>query len=209
MTLDELRTQARVFLQDPSGTRWGDPELDQWLNDGQDDFATRTRCLRTAANLTAHATLDTPQYAFWQLASNCISLERLEVDGEEVCHIPLASFSPQLDWATQTGEARLYLHGEWGFDVVRLYPVPTSNPTVKAYYVKRAEVMAASDDTPEIPVLHHMALVYFAVARAYFKDQQAKAPENALPYQQMYEQQVALCSQNLPSTADAVPYRHL
>lgn len=207
MTLTDLLTQCRVYLQDPTASRWSDAELTQWLNEAQDDFGDRTKCNRTTAALSLAAS--TPTGAFYTLPADLLSLDRVTRNGYELARTNIDSLAFE-GWETQTGTAYWFIHGPYGFGTLRVYPYTTAAQPLTAYYAKQLTRLTLGTDTPAlIPVPYHIALVYYALGKAYDKDFEYRDLTKAQSHSGQYGDYVTRCVGNLPTDPIVVPFRYL
>jgi hypothetical protein len=200
MVLSDLRSRAWGFLKD-DGTHWPATEINSWLNDAQEDFAKRTRILQSADVLLVD-TSKSPNTAFYKLPAKAFDAVKLEAGGITIYRTDPRELGTFIagDWTAQStsGTPKAFILGPYGTAtdgrlLVRLFPYPTQALNNLVGYVARvpSAAMSADGDRPEIPDAHHMALVYYAVNRAYLKDFDLRDPQKAERFLVLYEEQVA------------------
>lgn len=209
MNANELSNAVLRTLGDPEGDRWGADEVMGYLDEAHRDMLTRTGGNRDSSTLTVDADR-TPATAFFTLPSNLLRLDRLSVNGALVDRVELAEMHE--GWESDTGASVGYLLGPWGFKTLRAWPDPGASATVTAYYTTTPASLSV-ETTPAVPEAYHTALVHGAVARAYLKDFEAKDPQKAGVFQQMYERAVVelrtLAQMGFDATTPHVPFSYL
>lgn len=204
-TVADLLTVCTTTLQDAAYTRWSQAELLGYFNVAQRDIARRLGLFQKVATLTVDGT-QTPATAFYSLPADALEVRKLTLDGDTLTRTTLAELGDR--WEDVTGTACEYLLGEYGPTLVRLYPYPAVATTgLKAHYVARPATLALTSDVPSIPEDYQMALAYYAIARAYLKDFEAKDPAKGEAFRQMYETEVAQLARYTSRKFDASPRR--
>lgn len=199
----ELLAIVTATLNDAAYTRWPKAELLGYMNEAQRDIARRTGLFRTVATLAVDAT-QTPATAFYTMPADMLELKRLTLDGDQLHRTTLEALGDRAE--DVTGRASEYLYGDYGPTLLRLYPYPTTATTgLKAYFVRRPATLALDADVPEVPEDYQMALPYYAIARAYLKDFEAKDPAKGEAFRQMYENEVANLARVAARQFDASP----
>lgn len=204
MNLTQMRSSARLLLQDTTGTRWPDAELDQYANEAQDEFLLRTGLLEVTETLAVDGTA-TPANSTYTIPSNCLKLKRIAYRGRPLTERPVEFYDWE-DWNTETGEPT----GFYWADARKVRIVPYQAATLLATFTRTATTLAAATDTPETPTPYHPFLVHGMVARAYAKNGSSTAdPAKVAQHQAEFDKGVMLALSHRPTPVYEVPYRRL
>jgi hypothetical protein len=151
----------------------------------------------------------TPANAFYTLPADLLSLERVTRNGEALDLTSIESFFWE-GWEAETGTPYQYIYGPYGFYALRVYPYPAAPASLTAYYAKQLPRLSSGTDSPSpIPAPYHIALVHYALAKAYAKDFEYKEPVKVQDHGAQYADYVTRCVGNMPSGSLTIPYRHL
>ena len=188
MNRAEIRALARTNLNDTAATRWTDAELNDWINEGLDQWTLDTNQLPTVGNPTASA--DLPLTAFYNAPADAVGIIQVHYQGRLLPRMTLPFWQ---DWDTQTGtEPDRIIIGPYGPLKFRLWPYPTADlsASLEVYYVKRPPQLTADIDVPEMPVIYHRALAWYAIAAAYLKDADTASSDLAQAWTARYASRV-------------------
>lgn len=116
----------------------------------------------------------TKEYAF---PSNAMKLLRVTYDGEKIYFVTVATLDNwDRNWEAQSNgtPTNYYIRryeDEWK---IGLYVPPDDALVLGVTYTRKPDTMGSIADsvTPEIPEEYHMALVYYALAQSYARDQE-------------------------------------
>lgn len=192
-TLAQLRATFYLTAAD-DGAYWNTTEVNTWLNEGQIDFATRTLSVREAKPIPL-----TTGTALYDLPAKTIRILRVTHDKKPLYQ----ENEPRLDrleptWESATaGSPRAYLYGLDGAEKIKFYPAPDATAAAKTLTVNVALIPAEltlDTDVSKIPSEYHHALVLYALSRAFLKDGDTRNPEKAAIFNQQYNDQVDLAS---------------
>ena len=165
-TVANIRARAKRQLNEPSGTDegfWSDTDYLNCINEGQDDFVMRTKCLKSYATFTTDGTnkeyclnetalgdfMDIAEVWFFWDDDNYDVLRRVsrdELSSRE-------SFIRDL-----TGNPTYYCYED---RVIEFDTIPDEDDTCRIYYYEMPDTMSADTETPDIPNRYHNALVYY------------------------------------------------
>lgn len=212
VTLSYAQMQQRVsqYLQDPTNARWDISTIGPFINDGYRDFCRNSKILKKTATLSVDSTQD-PNTAFYIVPSDMLELEAVwnNKQHQEVTFVNALPWN----WETISGVPTRYIYGDFGLGLIRLYPYPTTaSTTLKVYYTYMPSDLTVSGDTPVIPGIYHLALVYYAVAQCYLQDGQYRDPTKGQQFMQLYMKELADASARAARRFNhdgfSIPYRH-
>lgn len=201
MTNAEMAALARSLIEDPDAEYVTHAELDLYLDQTCIDFSRRSHVLRGSASLsydnTGLVTLPDDVYMVLRLVG---------ADGREICRAEEGDLPYQ--WETVTGTPYRYFRCLTPANQLRLYPKPTIAGTATLYYVKQHRAGYAS----EIPVQHHMGLVWGAAAMGLMKSSKPSDEPRMKRYSALYEAEVIEAtgdhSANFEADTPDIPYNH-
>jgi hypothetical protein len=128
-TFSELIGKIRTRLQDTQGDFWSDDELLLALNEGQRDYAERTKCLTALAPIIAKENIET-----YNFPDDYLDFIRMEnADGEAVT----PTVSPRVQelfgdrWRDATGDPQYLFSDLDGAGQFRMYPRPVPSADVE------------------------------------------------------------------------------
>lgn len=193
MTLNDLIDNVTRTLGDTDNARWTPDEITRYLNDGQRILNAEAEILKTMVVLTM-ATAGLPgdsATAYYTLPSDVVKLKRVENAGAELERVGLTFFgNSSVDWTAEQGTPQYYLYGDYGPTLIRLYKDPgASLSALRAYYLRNPQDLT-SLGKPEVPDIHHQALGFYAVSRAYTKDFEYRDPSKAQAFGSMWAEAV-------------------
>ena len=158
--------------------------------------------------LTASAT--TPLTAFYALPTDLIEIiDVFDTGGDSILRrVSIQDLGTTWDTDTGTPYAYLLLGTE-----LRIYPYLTAARTLKVHYVQGAASLSVSSDTPAIPPMFHIGLVWYALAQCYKKDVEEESQIKARFYQGEFERVLddaaRLASRTYDASEVVIPYRDL
>lgn len=163
-------TNARYYLDESTASFWSDAELLVFLNDGQENIASRALCTETTetVSLVANTVEYTPTTDYISIIAviyNNASGAKAALEQKTVRHV---------------GETYQSTTPGYYYDFggkVGIFPALSSvtSETVDLYLVQRPTTLTSADYIG-IPAVYEKALTYYIVAQALVKDRQfAKA----------------------------------
>ena len=179
-TADEIITQARYLVNEPTASFWNGTEMLQWVNDGILDIVSKTWCLGQTEAITLVA--DTLEYT---LASDYITII--------TAHLTLAGVTkallkghPAMVGHVQNPSEIVYWY-EWD-GKIGLYPTMSdvTGYTCSCYQVAVPSVLTITDNSP-LPAWFDDPLTTYVVAMALFKDNEMGTYQTAMA---KYEQEI-------------------
>lgn len=215
MHLGQLLARVRRVLNDEAGERWNTEELVEYLDEAHRDFCARLGLNRGSSALSPMDRLteagDATSYAFFQLPAEATELTLLKLNGEVLTATDLSCL-PE-DFESEYGAPDEYLMGPYGYNVLRVYPMPADPVNLLAYYV-RTPASLATTQAPEIPAPYHVALANYAIARCYLDDSESnEAHTKGALFQQLYEEKLAeataAAARQFDRTPTVIPTRWL
>ncbi len=161
--------------------------IDRRINEGVTDVLLRTGCKVTAATMTesdgsGDYTLDTAilDVKSWSFAGTSLTVVPERVPSEEILR--------RRAWTVDSSQpASIYALA--GSNLLMVWPTPSSDDVITAYYVPRPVTLASDGDSPdEIPAEFHPAVEFYALWRlaSYSDDQSSGQGER---YRIQYEGQ--------------------
>lgn len=205
MTLAELRAYARLNLNDAAGTRWSDADLDAWLNEGLDEWTLEVNQLTTTGSAVLSA--DTPANAFYTAPADAVGIIHVQYEGRELPNLVTPEWE---DWDTEAGAVPWrIISGPYGPLKFRVWPIPPASlaADLTVFYVKRPVQMTTGTDAPEMPVIFHRALAFFAIMQAYLKDADTASSDLAMAWRAKWDNQVGRALDQQPRQPLTVPIR--
>lgn len=171
MTLGELVELARNELDDATQPYlWSDQELIEFFADAENEAARRARLLidSTTAEICEIAVVaNTAEY---ELDSRVLFIRRATLDYQRMRRASYRDLDAHLTgWEQDEGNTSHFIT-DLDTGKVRLYPIPTENATLRMTVARLPlEEMNALDDTPELKAHYHRSLRFWAMYRAYMK----------------------------------------
>ena len=122
--VDEILTNVRYSLSDPSGTRWSTDRLLRLINDCQLDLTARANLLRAKTNIKLYSDI-----AEYELASDALLLTRaVDIEGEKisiVSHDVMDVLDPNWEVLTSdSGEIEKIVFDNVNPRYIKVYPIP-------------------------------------------------------------------------------------
>jgi hypothetical protein len=186
ITALKVVTDARVILNDATGTRWTDAEMLAWINAGRRDMAMLKPALW---NQTARRTVTLENGAYQTLtglgladASALVDvLNNVKADGsvgaviKSIPRAQLDNFRP--NWKTETGNAvQNWFKDEASHYAFWIYPAVTGGKIAVNISVAPTDLAALSEQCVPLDVMA-TTLMHYVLYRAYAKD--AEVAQNA------------------------------
>ena len=175
MNLQELIKDVRSLIIEPTPGFRSDDEIKRWLNQAHQELA-------ALYQLEASATIELqPSTNYYNLPDDFLTLRGAwDADHNSISISPglLGNNDPifskdQSQMITVFGKTLI------------LSPPPAVKTSITIFYIRKAKILTANDDVPEIPEPYHRYLVAFATMRALEKDE---AFDEAQFYLAEYEQ---------------------
>lgn len=197
MNLGDMKRRVWNIVGDESGLFIEAAELVDYINDGYNDLARRTKLLRDVSSINVVS--GTAEYA---LPAGFILEKRVTFRGSRIKKTTIEMID-QVDWdkdlTTNTGiPVNYYI---WGLKL-GLYPTPnvTEASALKLYFTRLPLVALVADgDIPELPLDMHEDIVRYAVARS---REQAEDFEVAQSTMGDYSQRAAVSTEQAQNQTD-------
>lgn len=169
MNVAELKTSIRNELAETNSAGFfSDSDILNLINRAQIDIAERTRCLKTWAETSAVAGVQS-----YALPSDCLMMERITYDGVKLDRFPLGSIT-NLD-----GKPEGYCI--WGADII-LDKNIVEPKLLKMYYAQKPDKLSLDADEPQIPTEFQELIVEFACWKALLSDDNPRATSHQNNY---------------------------
>lgn len=177
LTAASLISRARLLSQDPTGVRWSDSELLQWLNDGQREVVLYKPDAK-AENTTLKLVSGTKQ----SIPSDGLSLIKVtrnmgsagSTPGKAVLLVDSAILNSQIpDWHTATASnvALHYCYDDRDPKTFYVYPPqPVTTHYVELVYSTIPANLSSTSSTIDVDDIYGNALVDYVLYRAFSKD---------------------------------------
>ena len=186
MNLGSMRTQVRDIIGETTADFWGEAELNRYLNEAQYRFLAEANWPWLITEGTSMLTGADPDLLLtdgvaWTRHMN-MTLTKV---GDSRLYqpkrvTPTKGFALRRRYSTTTTAS----YPEWFYVtsvadadddgayqwVAKFIPTPTSDMDVDYQYFRAAVEMAGDNDTPDMPVEFHKALVHFAAGTAWLKE---------------------------------------
>lgn len=170
LTLSQLIAEARTLALDGSSStrqRFSDSQVTEFLNEGQREALTQTRCLRQSLIFQL-----VPGTTYYALPSNYLTMERLTIGQKYIQEMsPAALDGRSRAWEAASGYPTYYFVNFSSPSYVGFAPWPaqsTDTDTIKMEFDVQATDLASASDVPynnEIQMYdYHHGLAYFAAA---------------------------------------------
>lgn len=171
MTFGTIQARVQQLVQDTSGSSL--LNIQNWINDGQQDFQSRLSYWPWLLSSTTFATAaNDDTYSLASDVDKVINL-RDETNGRfmpEVSRKLFQMVEPYVNTTSDTAQpTEWYRFGmdSSGYVQIKLWPVPASVYTVRYDYYKLVSDLSSSADVPVIPVKYMKALIAYA-CKEYF-----------------------------------------
>jgi hypothetical protein len=139
--ISELIADVRSLINEPSPSFWTDAEIQRWLLEAADDFATRTKCLSSYYTKVL-AESDIINGNEIRVNSDFVALDEGGVyyNGKPLIRVsPVMLREWDINWRNATGTpTHFYLRG----DMIGFYPKPSAGDTVSYYGIERPTPMS-------------------------------------------------------------------
>jgi len=140
-TLSVLVTSVRYAVNEATASFWSDAEIGLYLNEGQEVFCTKTKCLAKYYTHTLEAT-DIKNDREIRLNSDFLAFAEggVTYEGEQIIQTSIKALDEWSgDWRDDTGTpTRYYIRG----DMIGFYPIPTAGDDIAYYGIERAATLA-------------------------------------------------------------------
>jgi hypothetical protein len=202
-TVQDLIDLARMELSDPlfsavdTYSFYKDEELIEWINNAQQEFSAKTRCLPDN-DVTVSLIDGTAEYSYGdgiveiragKLASTGA---RVKPDSFENIERRYVMNSPAIiaygGWEAEEGTPT-HMVIDMEASVLRMYPIPAANDTLNLYAFKLSNTVDDGADTLEIPEQHRYGLIYRVMSQAFNKLDTSNIQDSAkgLEFSQRWE----------------------
>lgn len=142
-TLAILVTSVRYAVNEATASFWTDIEIGLYLNEGQEVFCTKTKCLVKYYTYTLLAG-DIKNSREIRLNSDFIAFAEggVTYDGDQLRPTSIKALDEwNGDWRDDTGTpTHYYLRG----DMIGFYPIPTAGDAIAYYGIERAATLSGS-----------------------------------------------------------------
>lgn len=174
LTLIDAITKVRSLIDESSSVFWEDDEITRWLNEGQNDIARRSECLRDSS--TVSVTAGTQEYS---APTDMVRITRVTYAPTGSNQIyPLTyrdMHSADAIWGTMqaTTDGTPAIWTSWGFPpslTITLFPTPTQDGNINVFYYRLPSTLAQDSDTIEVPGGWEDLVVEYAIMLALRKD---------------------------------------
>jgi len=202
-----IRSEARRQSGEPSsGGRWSDSDWNSAIERAQENFARRTKCLKTYASFTTSA--DKAIYDISEDSlSNMLKITEVRYYTDTNTYYKLKSVSRDHLEMLQN-----YIGGIDGTPVAYCYEDrtiefdcdPEADKTVRVYYYYTPTALSEDSSVPDIPVKFHDALVHYTCWK--FKEADDLDFEGAIYFKNLYEEAVLEAKDILEPAAETYDY---
>jgi len=198
-TAAQIMARAKRQLNEPAGTNegfWSDTDYLNCINEAQEDFVLKTKCLKTYAYFTTDGT--NKEYCISETAlENFMDISEVWYFTDTNLYDPLKSVSRD-----ELVQMESYMRNMAGTPTYFCYEdrmiefdtIPEASKTVRVYYFNMPTVLSgdttalALAETPEIPNRFHQALIYYVMWK--FTEADDSVTDKLLYYQQKYAELV-------------------
>lgn len=194
-TAAQIMARAKRQLNEPSGSDegfWSDTDYLNCINEGQEDFVLKTKCLKTYAEFDTDGT--NKEYCLSETAlANFMDISEVWFFYANDTNVYEVLTSVSRDELSQR-ESFIRNINSYPFffcyedRVIEFETIPDSGLTCRIYYYKMPTVMAADSETPDIPNRFHQALVYYACWK--FTEADDSVTDKLIYFQQKYAELV-------------------
>ncbi len=191
-----IMARAKRQLNEPTGTDegfWSDADYLNCINEGQEDFVIKTKCLKTYAEFDTDGT--NKEYCLGESAlANFLDISEVWFFYANDTNVYEVLTSVNRDELAQR-ESFIRNISSYPFyfcyedRVIEFESIPDDGQTCRIYYFKMPDVMTALGNTPDIPNRFHPALTYYVMWK--FTEADDSVTDKLLYYQQKYAELVA------------------
>lgn len=179
MDLSTIRTDITDRIG--PGTGLTSSTLNRWINEGENAFCSSFEFPWLEASATDTTVASTQNY---NLPTACRKLLAVFVGSTEYTYVPF-SLKENVDTTASSNANAYYVFD----DDIWLIPTPsTAGTTITFYYYKTPTALSNDSDTPTVPTRYQEALVFYGLARAHSRDQNASAEKDAMAQFEMIKQ---------------------
>lgn len=191
MTRATLRTEAQRQLAEPSsGGYWSDTDYNNAANRAQENFAIRTKCLKTYAYFTTSAA--THEYDMTESSlANLLDLAEVRFYTSTTDYdvlVPCTRDELQHNQANRTGVTGTPIYYCYEDRVIEFDCDTEASKTVRVYYYKLPTDMDEDTDVSTIPTKFHQTLVDFMCWK--FAESDELDVERTAYFKRLYEEGV-------------------
>ena len=198
-TAAQIMARAKRQLNEPTGSDegfWSDTDYLNCINEGQEDFVLKTKCLKTYAYFTTDGT--NKEYCLSETAlDNFMDISEVWFFTGTSLYDPVTSVSrdelsqKESYMRNLTGDPTYFCYED---RVIEFDTIPAADKTVRIYYFKMPDVLSgdttalALAETPDIPNRFHSALIYYVCWKMTEADDSMN--DKLIYYQQKYAELV-------------------
>ena len=187
-----IRARAKRQLNEPPGTDegfWSDADYLNCINEGQEDFVMKTKCLKTYAEFDTDGT--NKEYSLDETAlANFMDISEVWFFWDTNLYDVLTSIGrdelaqKESYLRNMTGNPNYFCYED---RVIEFDTIPDSGDTCRIYYYYMPTTLSAGE-TPDIPNRYHQALVYYVCWKLAEADD--SMVDKLMYYQQKYAELV-------------------
>lgn len=165
-TLAQYRTRVADKVGLDSTDANDQTRIDDWVNEGYEDFLLRTRCNVRKSTLATIADVED-----YELDSDILSVLEFYSADSDGNQRDFDRLTPAELIELRKGSPASQAHGNFyavqGLNLLMIYPTPSEAYNLTVYYVRRPSALSATADIPsDIPAEFHKALEFWALAEA-------------------------------------------
>lgn len=172
VTAQQLLTDARGYLREPTASFYSDDQLLRWLNNAVLDVTARTKCIHTGEGIKLVS--GQSEYA---VVLTYLSYENVVFESHTKTAPSGASYFKGLIRGTQNniGHTEDVLEPVYWYDfkgLIGVYPVPGSDAAGSTIYVAGVSKPPALDltDSLTLPMIYEAPLVWYVAAQALYRN---------------------------------------
>lgn len=187
MTFTQIQARVQQIVQDTSGTNL--LNIQNWINDGQQDFASRCQFWPWLLSSSTFPTVSNSNT--YSLSSDVHSIINLrdETNNAFIAETDRKVFElafPYVNQSTDVNAPTQWFRfgvGSSGCIQIKLHPVPAGVYTIRYDYYKEITDMSGSTDVSVIPSRYHKALISYAVTKYFEMKQDPMADYHSTQYE--------------------------
>jgi len=194
MSRSDMREDVRDLIAEESTAYITDAELNRWINRGQYEVAlllTEDLLWELSASSTEEITIGKSEYS---IPSDMLRIVNMHTDTYEV-NVVFSSHGPRYRLNTSFNSDQTkptaYIQG----NSILVYPASTSAGTMTIFYTKRPSEMATDAATPDLNLVLHDLIVYYAGSKAAIK---IRDYGMAQTLQRMFYEKIKFLNQRFP-----------
>lgn len=173
MNVSEIATRVKRQFGDEAGIQFDDSDVIRWVNDGMQEIALQNQLFQTLASTDIVA--GTNSYEMPPDILTLTLVEYIDSSGNQA-KLKYLNYNEALEItnSTETGTPTIFY--TWA-NAIYLFPRPDTARTggLRLFYTRQITPVAATTDTPEIPLQYHNRLVEYCLQQAYELDENWQA----------------------------------